>query len=101
VLPIPGGLRGASAPGARSAAAQLGGLKQFPRQVHTSMPRAIQPFHTDNDADVLYAVTTSEVKNPALSSALRGLQNWPGMRCSPASRRCPAAYSRGLRLKER
>lgn len=33
-------------------------LRQFGRQVHTSLARAIQPFHTMNDGDVLWAVTT-------------------------------------------
>ena len=36
-------------------------------QVHGSMNRAIQPFATALDGDVLYAVTTDEVENPALS----------------------------------
>jgi 6-aminohexanoate-oligomer endohydrolase len=37
-------------------------LTQFARQVHTSMARAIQPFHTIYDGDVLFAVTTDEVE---------------------------------------
>ena len=36
-------------------------LSQISRQVHTSMARAIQPFHALIDGDVLYAVTTGEV----------------------------------------
>lgn len=36
-------------------------LSQVSRQVHTSMARAIQPFHALIDGDVLYAVTTGEV----------------------------------------
>ncbi|MEO1996336.1 MAG: P1 family peptidase [Planctomycetaceae bacterium] len=36
-------------------------LSQLARQVHTSMARAIQPFHTLKDGDVLYAVTTDQV----------------------------------------
>jgi L-aminopeptidase/D-esterase-like protein len=36
--------------------------KQFARQVHSSMARAIQPFHTIYDGDVLFAVTTNEVR---------------------------------------
>jgi L-aminopeptidase/D-esterase-like protein len=36
-------------------------LNQFGKQVHTSMARAIQPFHTVWDGDVLYAVTTAEI----------------------------------------
>ena len=36
-------------------------LSQLTRQVHASMSRAIQPFHTLIDGDVLYAVTTGQV----------------------------------------
>jgi hypothetical protein len=32
------------------------------------MARAIQPFATEEDGDVLYAVTTGEVENPGLSA---------------------------------
>ena len=33
-------------------------LRQLARQVHTSMARAIQPFHTSTDGDVLWALST-------------------------------------------
>lgn len=33
-------------------------LGQLARQVHTSMGRAIQPFHTSTDGDVLWALST-------------------------------------------
>ena len=36
-------------------------LSQLARQVHASMARAIQPFQTLKDGDVLYAVTTDQV----------------------------------------
>ncbi|MFI7633077.1 P1 family peptidase [Nonomuraea sp. NPDC049400] len=36
-------------------------LLQIGRQVHSSMHRGIQPFHTMNDGDVLFAMTTDEV----------------------------------------
>ena len=36
-------------------------LRQVARQVHSSMSRAIEPFHTMTDGDVLFAVTTNEV----------------------------------------
>ncbi len=36
-------------------------LLQMARQVHVSMARAIQPFHTATDGDVLWAVTTNEL----------------------------------------
>jgi L-aminopeptidase/D-esterase-like protein len=41
-------------------------LRQLGRQVHGSMARAIQPFHTVFDGDVLFAVTTREVEPPDL-----------------------------------
>ena len=41
-------------------------LQQLGRQVHASLARAIQPFHALVDGDVLYAVSTGEVENPAL-----------------------------------
>ncbi|MDP8910979.1 MAG: P1 family peptidase [Actinomycetota bacterium] len=43
-------------------------LTQLARQVHASMARAIHPFHTLVDGDVLYAVTTNEVENRVLDS---------------------------------
>ena len=42
-------------------------LRQISREVHTSMARAIDPFHTQNDGDVLFGVTTNEVSNNALN----------------------------------
>ena len=42
-------------------------LERLAIQVHGSMNRAIQPLATEDDGDVLYAVTTDEVDNPALS----------------------------------
>ena len=48
-------------------------LKQFAKQVHTSMARAIQPFHTIYDGDALYAVTTNEVENPRLNEIALGV----------------------------
>ena len=42
-------------------------LERLAAQVHTSMARAIQPFATVGDGDVLFAVTTGEVDNPRLS----------------------------------
>lgn len=38
-------------------------LNRLAVQVHTSMARAIQPFATEMDGDVLYAVSTAEVEN--------------------------------------
>jgi L-aminopeptidase/D-esterase-like protein len=48
-------------------------LTQLGRQVHSSMARAIYPFHTLMDGDVLYAVTTNEVEHPALRVAGLGM----------------------------
>lgn len=43
------------------------------RHVHSSMARAIYPFHTRMDGDVLYGVTTGQVKNNKLSVAALGM----------------------------
>lgn len=48
-------------------------LQRLAVQVHTSMARAIQPFHTQRDGDTLFAVTTEEVENPQLASADLGV----------------------------
>lgn len=45
-----------------------GELNQIGRQVHASMARAIQPFHTMRDGDVLFTATTGEVENSPLKS---------------------------------
>lgn len=45
---------------------QFADLQRLATQVHTSMSRAIQPFATARDGDILYAVTTDEVENPSL-----------------------------------
>ncbi|HUR08853.1 MAG TPA: P1 family peptidase [Nonomuraea sp.] len=44
-------------------------LTQLSRQVHGSMHRGIQPFHTQNDGDVLFALTTDEVEPAGLKPA--------------------------------
>lgn len=36
-------------------------------QTHTSLARAIQPFHTEHDGDVLFAVSTGEVEDTEIS----------------------------------
>jgi L-aminopeptidase/D-esterase-like protein len=48
-------------------------LNQFARQVHSSMARAIQPFHTINDGDILYAVSTNEVNYPHVDEVALGV----------------------------
>jgi L-aminopeptidase/D-esterase-like protein len=42
-------------------------LQRLAIQTHTSLNRAIQPFHTADDGDTLFAVTTAEVNNENLS----------------------------------
>jgi L-aminopeptidase/D-esterase-like protein len=42
-------------------------LQRLAIQTHTSLNRAIQPFHTAADGDTLFAVTTAEVKNEKLN----------------------------------
>jgi L-aminopeptidase/D-esterase-like protein len=39
-------------------------LEHLGRQVHSSMARAIQPFHTNHDGDTLFTVTTDEIDLP-------------------------------------
>lgn len=41
-------------------------LQRLAVQTHTSMARAIQPFQTRNDGDVLFAASTGEIENPEL-----------------------------------
>ncbi|GCE09546.1 P1 family peptidase [Dictyobacter aurantiacus] len=48
-------------------------LRQLGRQVHSSMARAIQPFQTINDGDVLYTVTTNEVNDARVSGTMLGI----------------------------
>jgi 6-aminohexanoate-oligomer endohydrolase len=48
-------------------------LRQLGVQVHTSLARAIQPFHALVDGDVLYTVSTREVENDELPSLSLGL----------------------------
>ncbi len=43
-------------------------LRQLGRQVHAAMARVIQPFHTMNDGDILFTLTTS--KQPRTKSVL-------------------------------
>ena len=47
-------------------------LNQFAKQVHSSMHRGIQPFHTDMDGDTLFAVTTDEVELPVSKASAEG-----------------------------
>jgi L-aminopeptidase/D-esterase-like protein len=38
-------------------------LERLAIQTHTSMARAIQPFHTEHDGDILFAVSTGDVED--------------------------------------
>ncbi|WP_291053408.1 P1 family peptidase [Herbiconiux sp.] len=50
-------------------------LEHFGRQVHSSMARAIQPFHTTHDGDTLFTVTTDEVELPAAGARPFGVDS--------------------------
>ncbi len=45
---------------------------QLGRQVHASLARALQPFHTPFDGDTLFTATTLDVENPSLSPMVLG-----------------------------
>ncbi len=48
-------------------------LRQIARQIHTSMSRAIHPFHTITDGDVLFMISTNEIENKQLDFTKFGL----------------------------
>ena len=48
-------------------------LRQLARQVHGSMARAIDPFHTATDGDILFAATAGEVSGDEPSLQVMGL----------------------------
>jgi len=48
-------------------------LRQLSKQIHTSMARAIYPFHTIDDGDVLFMASTNEVDNNELNAGQIGL----------------------------
>ena len=48
-------------------------LRSVARQVHASMARAIQPFNTRWDGDILFAVSTQKVDNAALDEVSLGV----------------------------
>lgn len=50
-------------------------LIHFGRQVHSSMNRAIQPFHTALDGDTLFALTTDEVELSPPEDRDNGMMN--------------------------
>ena len=51
-------------------------LLQTARQVHASMARAIDPFHTVSDGDVLWAVTTNELPSTTETAAAPAMINF-------------------------
>jgi len=48
-------------------------LRSVARQVHSSMARAVQPFNTRWDGDILFAVSTQRVDDPALDEVSLGV----------------------------
>jgi L-aminopeptidase/D-esterase-like protein len=42
-------------------------LRHLASQVHDSMARALDPWHSEGDGDTLFAVTTNEVTNPEVN----------------------------------
>jgi len=48
-------------------------LRSVARQVHSSLARAIQPFHTRWDGDILFAVSTRRVTNEKLDEVSLGI----------------------------
>jgi L-aminopeptidase/D-esterase-like protein len=74
VVPLPGGDERPEPPPGNTTltvvvtnqAMGLRELRQLARQVHASMARAIDPFHTIHDGDVLYAVTTNQLPDAPL-----------------------------------
>lgn len=48
-------------------------LRSVARQTHSSMARAIQPFNTRWDGDILFAVSTQRVDNAALDEVSVGV----------------------------
>jgi 6-aminohexanoate-oligomer endohydrolase len=60
-------------------------LRQLGRQVHSSMHRGIQPFHTETDGDVLFALTTDEVElnglKPTGLGAIASEVAWDAILC--------------------
>jgi L-aminopeptidase/D-esterase-like protein len=74
VVPMPGGEERPEPPPGNTTlslvvtnqAMGLRELRQLARQVHASMARAIDPFHTIHDGDVMYAVTTNQLTDAPL-----------------------------------
>lgn len=60
-------------------------LSQLGKQVHSSMHRGLQPFHTENDGDVLFAMTTDDVDltgvKPTGLGALASEVAWDAILC--------------------
>src|SRR5918993_2399692 len=48
-------------------------LRRMGRQVHSSMARAIQPFHTPDDGDILFTTSTGEVAGEDIDSTALGV----------------------------
>ncbi|MFN8664522.1 MAG: P1 family peptidase [Thermomicrobiales bacterium] len=48
-------------------------LRQLGRQVHSSMARAIHPFHTPDDGDILFTVSTAEIPGDGVDTTALGI----------------------------
>ena len=48
-------------------------LRSLARQVHSSLARAVQPFHTRWDGDILFALSTQQTTNEALDEVSLGV----------------------------
>jgi 6-aminohexanoate-oligomer endohydrolase len=48
-------------------------LRQLGRQVHSSMARAIHPFHTPDDGDILFTVSTADVPGEGVDTTALGI----------------------------
>jgi L-aminopeptidase/D-esterase-like protein len=56
-----------------NAALELAALRQIGRQVHSALGRAIQPFHTAYDGDVLFAASTGAHHETTLDGPSMGV----------------------------
>lgn len=54
----------------------FGDLQRLASQVHTSMARGLQPYATQYDGDVLFAVSTGEVELPKDPKERSGVIDW-------------------------
>ncbi|WCL53391.1 P1 family peptidase [Gimibacter soli] len=79
-------------------------LKRLAVQVHTSMGRGIQPFATQFDGDVLYAVSTAEVEGAPYGSPDLGVMAsevmWDAILASVPEQPKAAILAKGSKLQK-